>query len=554
MSMKLNDPPGTVAEFISIATALASKKNLNELLHDIVSSARTLTCADIGMVYLLDQAKRHLHLELYQRQGLEGRSHKFSPVPLYQNQERNMRHYLAYGAFAGTSRYMANIDDYSTFDFQDLVRHDRETNYRSRSLAVLPLRNHEGITVGMLVLINMRDPQSDITVVPPDHLQGIIEAFACQAAVAISNVHLLEENRHLISVLDQANRRLISENTSLRTSLSGRYDFSAIIGVSAAMQKVFGLLEKIIDADATVLIHGETGTGKELIAQALHYHSARGKYPLVVQNCAALPENLLESELFGYKKGAFSGANADKKGLIEQAHHGTLFLDEIGDMPLALQAKLLRVLQERTIRPLGGLDDKQVDIRVVAATHCDLQRKITDGAFREDLYYRLSVFPIPLPPLRERRDDLPALLQHYVQHFIAHYRKSTAGLAPVVLELLMRYDYPGNIRELRNIVERCVILCEPGGHILPEHLPEHLLDLRSSISTSVVTGREPLLPGNLREAVEAYESTLIQSKLAACHGNQTRAAGELGIARRTLIEKINRYGINKDMRFATSEV
>jgi len=338
--------------------------------------------------------------------------------------------------------------------------------------------------------------------------------------------------------------------------LRGRYDFSAIIGECAAMQKVFSLLEKIIDSDATVLIQGETGTGKELVAQALHYNSARNKYPLVVQNCAALPEHLLESELFGYKKGAFSGAISDKKGLIEQAHHGTLFLDEIGDMPLNLQAKLLRILQDRMVRPLGGLDSREVDVRIVAATHCDLHKKIADGTFREDLFYRLSVFPIPLPPLRDRRDDLPALLQYNIDHFKEHYRKSICGIAPAVLELLMRYDYPGNIRELRNIVERCVILCEPGGHIILEHLPEQILELGGRFCTTNQLESMPLSiqNGTLKEAVEAYECTLIQSKLAACQGNQTRAAGELGIARRTLIEKINRYGISKGMRTATGAV
>ena len=308
------------------------------------------------------------------------------------------------------------------------------------------------------------------------------------------------------------------------------------------MRKVFALLKKVINTDATVLLRGETGTGKELIAQAVHYNSNRKKQEFVAQNCAALPETLLESELFGYVKGAFSGANADKTGLIELADGGTLFLDEIGDMPIGLQAKLLRVLQEKEVRPLGSTQTRKVNIRVVAATHCDLQEKIRAGEFREDLYYRLCVFPIELPPLHQRREDLPALLQHFISDFSERYDKDIIGISPAALDHLLHYDYPGNIRELRNVMERAVLMCESGASILPEHLAAEIVQSVAPASEELF---QNLDNGNLRDAVALFEAKLIERKLQAHDWNQTRTAVELSISRRTLIDKIQRHHIQR---------
>ncbi|MBO6563085.1 MAG: sigma-54 factor interaction domain-containing protein, partial [Nisaea sp.] len=213
----------------------------------------------------------------------------------------------------------------------------------------------------------------------------------------------------LIGVLESTNKELAEENRRLKTEIAKSSRFTSIIGNCGAMQKVFAMLEKVLDSDVTVLITGETGTGKEVVANAIHRNSHRARGPFVAQNCAAMPEQLLESELFGFKRGAFTGANQDKKGLLEAAHGGTIFLDEIGDMPIGLQAKILRVLQEGEVRPLGSLESRKVDIRVLAATHQDLEARIAEGQFREDLFYRLNVFPIHLPPLRDRQDDVPAL-------------------------------------------------------------------------------------------------------------------------------------------------
>jgi sigma-54-dependent transcriptional regulator len=326
-------------------------------------------------------------------------------------------------------------------------------------------------------------------------------------------------------------------------------DFHQIIGHSKPMQKVFLLMGKILNSGATVLLRGETGTGKEVIARALHYNSHRKQKNFVVQNCAALPGELLESELFGYKKGAFSGANADKKGLIEVADGGTLLLDEIGDMPIGLQAKLLRVLQDKIVRPLGSEEGvgKLINVRFVVASHCDLKEKIKTGQFREDLYYRLCVFPIDLPPLNKRKEDIPELLQYFLEKLATQNQKNIVGFSQETLAMLVNYAYPGNVRELRNIVERGVLMCDAGGQILPEHLTEEVhqtMDQNRCRGSQSVKQRD-----TLKEKVEKYEAYLIRKKLSECRGNQTRAASELEIARRTIIEKIKRYSITKNSQY-----
>ncbi len=545
--MDSNDKDGglTLEELVEINCALSTERDLNTLLSTIVTAARKISHADAGRVYIIDQARRHLYVELAQSDNPARRRHEFPPVPLYLEGERNMTNLMAYAAFMGRSISIADINKYSGFDFSDLCADDRAAGVETRCLLAVPLRTHRQITVGVLLLINIRDPRTERVVSLPQGLEAVINAFAAQAAVAIDNVQLFEKNRRLIDVLDTTNRQLEEENTALRNKIQGKYDFSRIIGESPAMRSVFSLIEKIVESDAIVLIRGETGTGKELIAHALHYNSRRRNKAFVTQNCAALPENLLESELFGYKRGAFSGAASDKKGLFELADGGTLFLDEIGDMPLPLQAKLLRVLQDNEVRPLGATESRRVNVRVVAATHCDLEASIKSGEFREDLYYRLCVFPIELPPLRERKEDLPALLQHYLQHFSEKYHKPLSGFAPAALEVLLDYDYPGNVRDLHNIIERAVLMCEADGSILPEHLPDHLQELAGR-ERGPQTGASLPAEGPLKELVERYEAAVIREKLEACHWNQTKAAGELKVSRRTLIDKINRYGIGRE--------
>ncbi|NMO23177.1 sigma 54-interacting transcriptional regulator [Pyxidicoccus fallax] len=337
---------------------------------------------------------------------------------------------------------------------------------------------------------------------------------------------------------------------SLNNDMSDRYRFEKIIGRSGPMMEVFRLMEKVANSDSTVLINGESGTGKELVARAIHHNGPRKDQPFVVQNCSAFNDNLLESALFGHTRGAFTGALRDKKGLFEVADGGTFFLDEVGDMSPALQVKLLRVLQEGTFLPVGGTQLKEVNVRVIAATHKDLGELVKRGEFREDLFYRINVIRVQLPPLRERRDDMPILIDHFLRK---HHRdgQRARGLAPEALAILGAYSWPGNIRELENELERLLVL---GGDM--EIIPAELLSSR--IRDAVVPGGGPFIPprthGKLHEAVEALEREMIQQGLLRTRYNKSRLARELGISRSNLILKIARYGLDKGLPDDEAEV
>ncbi|HEX7666106.1 MAG TPA: sigma 54-interacting transcriptional regulator, partial [Polyangiaceae bacterium] len=296
------------------------------------------------------------------------------------------------------------------------------------------------------------------------------------AALLAHNASLAVANARLVKRLRAAEERARKENTYLKGREESRRtggrggSGQEIIGQSAAMKNLNHLLDKVVDTKVTVLIEGETGVGKELVAAAVHYRSRRRDKLFVGQNCAAMPENLLESELFGHRKGAFTGATEEKKGLFEIADGGTLFLDEITETPLSLQSKLLRVLQEGEIRPVGATSERKVNVRIVAATNRNLEKEVAEGRFREDLYYRLKVFPIRVPPLRERREDIPLIATHFLQRFTSEVGKPAAGFAQQALELLKSYDWPGNVRELQNEVQRLVIQVDPGAYVTPELL------------------------------------------------------------------------------------
>ncbi|HEX4458351.1 MAG TPA: sigma 54-interacting transcriptional regulator [Polyangia bacterium] len=336
------------------------------------------------------------------------------------------------------------------------------------------------------------------------------------------------------------------ELTSMTLELGERYRFENIVGNSRAMQSVFRLLEKIIESESTVLIQGESGTGKELVARAIHYNGPRAKRAFVVQNCSAFNDNLLESALFGHTRGSFTGAIKDKKGLFEIADGGTFFLDEVGDMSPSLQVKLLRVLQEGTFTPVGGTETREVDVRVIAATHKDLQKMVERGEFREDLYYRINVIKIQIPPLRERIDDLPILCEHFLRkHFRARPgsgRVRPPKLAPDALLALQRYSWPGNIRELENEIERCMVL---GGDV--DELPEDLLSqrVRDAALVSPKASARHDHAGSLKDAVERVERELIHHGLIRTHWNKSQLAKDLGISRSNLIMKVERYGLDK---------
>ncbi len=326
---------------------------------------------------------------------------------------------------------------------------------------------------------------------------------------------------------------LLTENRELREALRERQHLDGIVGESGAMQEVFSLVRRVAASDATVLIRGESGTGKELIARAIHEASARAAGPLVTVNCAALPETLLESELFGHEKGAFTGAHVARRGRFEAAHGGSLFLDEIGDLPLHLQVKLLRVLQAREIERLGSTRPIAVDVRLLAATHRDLEAEVRAGRFREDLYYRLNVVTIVVPPLRDRRADIPLLLDHFLARFARDNGKTIRGLTREARDALLRYDYPGNVRELENLVERAVVLTRDD--------VVGLADLPFGARDGDADGGAAA--GTLTAATEALERRLIREALAGAGGVQTRAAEALGISERVLRYKLRKYGL-----------
>jgi two-component system, NtrC family, response regulator HydG len=330
-------------------------------------------------------------------------------------------------------------------------------------------------------------------------------------------------------------QELQDENKRLHQALEKQSSFGGIIGSGPAMEELFSTLKLVAPSDATVLISGETGTGKELVASALHHESGRRTASFVKVNCAALNENLLESELFGHEEGAFTGAVARRKGCFEQADGGTLFLDEIGDMSLPTQTKILRVLQEGELNRLGGSETIHVDVRLLAATHKDLQEMIKKGTFRQDLFFRLSVVPVTLPPLRERWSDIPELAALFLERYAVKNRKDLKGFHPEVMRILMHFAWPGNIRELENTVERAVILCQ-GEQITVQELSPQVL---SGETHSQEQKTQPVSTPTLRD----MEREMIRATLAENNGNKSKSAKILGIARQTLLNKIKEYDI-----------
>ncbi|MBN1782623.1 sigma-54-dependent Fis family transcriptional regulator [bacterium] len=331
------------------------------------------------------------------------------------------------------------------------------------------------------------------------------------------------------------NRRLIAENETLREALQTRADFSQIIAAGPEMETILNMASRAARSRATVLIRGESGTGKEVLARAIHMASPRKDRPFIAVNMAAIPENLLESELFGHEKGAFTGAERQRKGRFELADGGTLFVDEIGEVPPSVQVKLLRVLQEMQFERIGGNESLRVDVRVVAATNQDLEALITEGRFREDLYYRLNVVCLKLPPLRDRREEIPRFVDHFIRKYAAEEDRPVTGISQPALDALMAYDYPGNIRELENIVQRAVVMTLED-IIGPDDLPPAIFGKRS---VSVLSASS----NDLVAQVELLEQKLIREALDTADGNQSRAARTLGISERHLRYKLKKYGM-----------
>ncbi len=353
---------------------------------------------------------------------------------------------------------------------------------------------------------------------------------------ALETYHLTAENAQLGAALAAANERLRAENLYLRREVQRQYAFDQILGESPSMQRVFDVMEKVAETDATVLIGGETGTGKDLVARAIHYAGPRKERRFVAQNCGALPDTLLESELFGHKRGAFTGAHADKKGLFELADGGTIFLDEIGETEPGMQVRLLRVLQDGEIRPLGSSETRKVDVRILAATNRDLRAAVESQRFREDLYYRLRVVEIELPPLRERREDVPALAHHFLDVANDKMNRQIQGFTNAAMDLLTACPWSGNVRELENEIERAVALAGDVEMLGPDMFSEHL---RKEVAAEV--GRSIELPDehDLNRAVDVLKRKMIETAVAET-GSKTRAAERLGIPRQSLQKMMKR--------------
>jgi DNA-binding NtrC family response regulator len=411
------------------------------------------------------------------------------------------------------------------------------TLIQSQSVEVILTDMRMPVMDGLTLLKSVRKLNPDISVIVMTAFGRVEDAVAVMKAGAADYLQKPVDLDQLDLVLKKVltHRQLVSENQLLKETLQTKTEFSQIIAASPKMQEVINVAARAARSRATVLIRGESGTGKEVIARAIHMASPRREGPFLAMNMAAIPENLIESELFGHEKGAFTGAERQRKGRFETAQGGTLFIDEIGEIPPNIQVKLLRVLQERQFERVGGNESVQVDVRVVAATNQDLEIRIKEGKFREDLYYRLNVVCLRLPPLRERREEIPRFTDHFIRKYAAEEDRPVSGLSKEAMDILMKYDYPGNVRELENIIQRAVVMAREDIIVTD--------DLSPAVLGRQRTGMETASKHGLIAQVEALEQRLIRESLDASQGNQSRAARALGISERHLRYKLKKYGM-----------
>jgi Nif-specific regulatory protein len=523
----LSRPPlerqvGELLALYEIGQALGSVSDLDHLLQLAIERVLTLLDVDAASVILLDEERHELYFKVADDSRV-GRECSLREVRF--PADRGIA-----GAVLreGVSVVVPDVDQ----DPRHYRGVDLQTGTKTQSLICVPLRTKERI-IGVLEAINQRQASfiaEDVR---------LLEAFANQLALALDNAHLIQE-------LQAARERLSEENRYLREAVKHTVQFSTLIGESPKMQEVYRLVECVLHTTATVLITGESGTGKDLVARILHYQGPRREGPFIAVNCAAIPEALLEAELFGYEKGAFTGATQRKPGRFELASGGTFFLNEIAEMSPLLQAKLLHVLQEQRFERVGGTATIATDARIIAATNQDLDRLIREGRFRPDLFYRLNVYHIPMPALREHAEDIIPLALHCLRQSSHELRKEKGlpeviGLSSEARELLVRYAWPGNVRELENVIERAVILCQ-GSVVTPQELP---LVLRERSRAAVWRGEATHLPaGGI--SVDALLKQLIQQGLHQAHGNKSRAAKLLGLSRTRLRTRLKQYGLEAE--------
>ncbi|RON08111.1 sigma-54-dependent Fis family transcriptional regulator [Pseudomonas brassicacearum] len=484
-----------LAQFASLSRAADGAA----LLGDFVRAVAELSGCELSQLYLLDATHTSLGLNAECLQGIL-QPRETASLPADYNGEQLLQFSLCQNRVLSLTGLSGSLHETSFLPAQAVPW---------QSLLCMPLVSPQKAVVGLLLCASREQVE----------LQGFADSLGQLGSFVLGQLHLL-----------QRLRRPVGDVSPMPSSVPSASGYG-LIGKSSAMRQTYQLISKVLHSPYTVLLRGETGTGKEVVARAIHDCGPRRSQAFIVQNCAAFPENLLESELFGYRKGAFTGADRDRAGLFDAANGGTLLLDEIGDMPLSLQSKLLRVLQEGEIRPLGSNDTHKIDVRIIAATHRDLAVLVSEGKFREDLYYRLAQFPIELPALRQREGDILDLARHFADKACAFLQRDAVRWSDAALDHLSSYAFPGNVRELKGLVERAVLLCE-GGELLAEHF-----SLRIDVAP-----QECSL--NLRERLEQVERSLLLDCLRKNDGNQTLAARELGLPRRTLLYRLGRLNIN----------
>lgn len=492
---------------IDISNALNSTLNLNELLERIVDSIIKLANTDRGFLMLANE-DGELEFAIARDDGQKRLEEKDFAIS---------RSIVKEALRKSEPLFISNALEDKRFKEQKSV-----LDLQLRTAFCVPLRSGDR-PIGVIYTDSTK-----LTDVITEEDISIISAFASQASIAIENARFHGE-------LVLSREQLAKENIELKQKLTERYSFSGIIGKSKAMLGIFETIRKIAPYSTTVLIEGETGTGKELIARAIHFNSQRRDKPLVTINCGAMPAELLESELFGHKRGAFTGASSDKAGLFETANGGTIFLDEIGEMPQPLQVKLLRALQEGEIRRVGENKPREVDVRVIAATNRDLAEDVKNGTFRRDLYYRLNVVPISIPPLRERSEDIIPLTEHFLEKYSKKMNKGGVKISSEAMKILVSSQWPGNVRELENSIERALALCGDSRTLRPEHFP-HLIHKRGII-------KELEEKNSLKDKLKAVEKEIIAEALEKSGHNITQAARLLKVTRQHLHNKIKEYGI-----------
>jgi Nif-specific regulatory protein len=496
-----------IETLLAVSASINSTLNLDELLRKVVDAVVEITGCDRGFLMLRDEdgSFGFAIARNRDRRDLPESDFEVSHSVVHQVAE------------SGQPLFLSNVQELDAFKDQKSI-----LDLDIHTAICIPLAFEEKV-MGVIYADSRR-----ITSPFGESDLALIKAFGAQAAVAIENAR-----RH--GELELAKRQLEERARALERELTGQEEFAGMVGRSKAMREIFDVIRKVAPRDTTVLIQGETGTGKELVARAIHRNSARRDKPMLSINCGALPKELLESELFGHRKGAFTGADRDKMGIFEAAEGGTIFLDEIGEMPVELQVKLLRVLQEGEVRRVGEERPRRVDVRILSATNRDLAEEVRNGRFRQDLFYRLNVVPITIPPLRERVEDILPLAEHFLEKYALAMDVPKPRLSKEAKEVLLNYAWPGNVRELEHTIERALALGE-GARVLEDRHFEYLRG-------------EPKVPEEgltLKALLERWEREVIERTLVKCDGNVTRTAEALGISRQQLYTKMRKLGIRAD--------